>query len=100
MIDTPGTLERLTLWEYIDAMDMAIHSGRAGMRSACLECGAAVTIRWAGAAGDQQAAMFGQACFEKGMGKSTYGTGCFMLMNTGEKAVESEHGLLTTIAWV
>lgn len=53
----------------------------------------------AGAAGDQQAAMFGQACFEKGMGKSTYGTGCFMLMNTGEKAVESEHGLLTTIAW-
>lgn len=53
----------------------------------------------AGAAGDQQAAMFGQACFEKGMGKNTYGTGCFMLMNTGEKAVRSEHGLLTTIAW-
>jgi glycerol kinase len=53
----------------------------------------------AGAAGDQQAAMFGQACFEKGMGKNTYGTGCFMLMNTGEKAVCSEHGLLTTIAW-
>lgn len=53
----------------------------------------------AGAAGDQQAALFGQACFEKGMAKNTYGTGCFMLMNTGEKAVESEHGLLTTIAW-
>ena len=53
----------------------------------------------AGAAGDQQAALFGQACFEEGMGKNTYGTGCFMLMNTGEKAVESEHGLLTTIAW-
>lgn len=53
----------------------------------------------AGAAGDQQAAMFGQACFEKGMGKSTYGTGCFMLMNTGKKAVQSDHGLLTTIAW-
>ncbi|AFS69834.1 MULTISPECIES: glycerol kinase GlpK [Exiguobacterium] len=53
----------------------------------------------AGAAGDQQAALFGQACFEKGMAKNTYGTGCFMLLNTGEKAVSSEHGLLTTIAW-
>ncbi|MEH7252949.1 glycerol kinase GlpK [Neobacillus niacini] len=53
----------------------------------------------AAAAGDQQAALFGQACFEKGMAKNTYGTGCFMLMNTGEKAVRSEHGLLTTIAW-
>ncbi|MEH7114789.1 glycerol kinase GlpK [Neobacillus niacini] len=53
----------------------------------------------AGAAGDQQAALFGQACFEKGMAKNTYGTGCFMLMNTGENAVRSEHGLLTTIAW-
>jgi glycerol kinase len=53
----------------------------------------------AGVAGDQQAALFGQACYEKGMAKNTYGTGCFMLMNTGEKAVKSEHGLLTTIAW-
>lgn len=53
----------------------------------------------AGAAGDQQAALFGQACFEEGMAKNTYGTGCFMLLNTGEKAVSSEHGLLTTIAW-
>ncbi|MGM9923797.1 MAG: glycerol kinase GlpK [Bacillus sp. (in: firmicutes)] len=53
----------------------------------------------AGAAGDQQAALFGQACFEDGMAKNTYGTGCFMLMNTGEKAVKSENGLLTTIAW-
>lgn len=53
----------------------------------------------AGAAGDQQAALFGQACFDKGMAKNTYGTGCFMLMNTGEKAIKSEHGLLTTIAW-
>ncbi|MGZ4160641.1 MAG: glycerol kinase GlpK, partial [Neobacillus sp.] len=52
-----------------------------------------------GIAGDQQAALFGQACFEEGMAKNTYGTGCFMLMNTGEKAVRSEHGLLTTIAW-
>lgn len=52
-----------------------------------------------GVAGDQQAALFGQACFEPGMAKNTYGTGCFMLMNTGEKAVASESGLLTTIAW-
>lgn len=52
-----------------------------------------------GIAGDQQAALFGQACFNKGMAKNTYGTGCFMLMNTGEKAVRSRHGLLTTIAW-
>ncbi|REB08690.1 glycerol kinase [Sporosarcina sp. BI001-red] len=59
--------------------------------------GRAVPI--AGIAGDQQAALFGQACFEKGMVKSTYGTGCFMLMNTGEEAVQSENGLLTTIAW-
>ncbi len=53
----------------------------------------------AGVAGDQQAALFGQACYEKGMAKNTYGTGCFMLMNTGEKAVKSDNGLLTTIAW-
>jgi glycerol kinase len=53
----------------------------------------------AGAAGDQQAALFGQACYEKGMAKNTYGTGCFMLMNTGEKAVKSDNGLLTTLAW-
>ena len=53
----------------------------------------------AGVAGDQQAALFGQGCYEKGMAKNTYGTGCFMLMNTGEKPVRSEHGLLTTIAW-
>lgn len=53
----------------------------------------------AGAAGDQQAALFGQACYTEGMAKNTYGTGCFMLMNTGEKAVASKHGLLTTIAW-
>jgi len=53
----------------------------------------------AGVAGDQQAAMFGHACFEPGMVKNTYGTGCFMLMNTGAEAVKSQHGLLTTIAW-
>jgi glycerol kinase len=53
----------------------------------------------AGIAGDQQAALFGQACHEAGMAKNTYGTGCFMLMNTGDKMVESKNGLLTTIAW-
>ncbi len=53
----------------------------------------------AGIAGDQQAALFGQACFESGEAKNTYGTGCFMLMNTGEKAVKSENGLLTTLAY-
>ncbi|WP_371069402.1 glycerol kinase GlpK [Sediminibacillus sp. JSM 1682029] len=53
----------------------------------------------AGAAGDQHAALFGQACFDDGMAKNTYGTGCFVLMNTGDKAVKSDHGLLTTLAW-
>ena len=56
-------------------------------------------IKIAGAAGDQQAALFGQACFEEGMAKSTYGTGGFLLMNTGNKLVYSNYGLLTTIAW-
>src|SRR5262249_4767944 len=53
----------------------------------------------AGDAGDQQAATFGQACFAPGMAKNTYGTGCFMLLNTGGQARASEHGLLTTICW-
>ena len=52
-----------------------------------------------GAAGDQQAALFGQTCFEKGEAKNTYGTGCFLLMNTGEQPVFSKNGLVTTIAW-
>lgn len=53
----------------------------------------------AGIAGDQQAALFGQMCTEEGMLKNTYGTGCFLLMNTGEKAIDSKNNLLTTIAW-
>ncbi len=53
----------------------------------------------AGAAGDQQAALFGQACFVEGEAKNTYGTGCFLLMNTGRKPVFSQNGLVTTIAW-
>lgn len=59
--------------------------------------GGAITI--AGDAGDQHAALFGQTCYQPGTAKNTYGTGCFMLMNTGEKAVKSKNGLLTTIAW-
>lgn len=53
----------------------------------------------AGMAGDQQAATFGQVCFEPGMAKNTYGTGCFLLLNTGDKAIESRNNLLTTAAW-
>ncbi len=56
-------------------------------------------IKIAGAAGDQQAALFGQTCFEEGDAKNTYGTGCFMLMNTGDKPIYSKNDLLTTIAW-
>ena len=59
--------------------------------------GSAIPI--AGAAGDQQAALFGQTCFSEGEAKNTYGTGCFLLMNTGERPVFSENGLVTTIAW-
>ncbi len=59
--------------------------------------GSAIPI--AGDAGDQQAATFGQACFDPGSAKNTYGTGCFLLMNTGEKPAESRHGLLTTVGW-
>ena len=56
-------------------------------------------ITISGIAGDQQAALFGQACFDVGMAKNTYGTGCFMLLNTGNKIINSNSGLLTTIAW-
>ncbi len=59
--------------------------------------GVRIPIR--GVAGDQQAALFGQACFEEGMAKNTYGTGCFLLMNTGERLFHSRSGLLSTIAW-
>ena len=58
-----------------------------------------IDIPITGVAGDQQAALFGQSCFNKGMAKNTYGTGCFMLMNTGENIQYSKKGLLTTIAW-
>ncbi|MFC0216482.1 glycerol kinase GlpK [Paenibacillus chartarius] len=75
-------------------------SGVYGVTCSELEqAGLTAGIPIAGAAGDQQAALFGQACYEKGMAKNTYGTGCFMLMNTGTEAIRSKHGLLTTIAW-
>jgi glycerol kinase len=56
-------------------------------------------IKIAGMAGDQQSALFGQTCFQRGWAKNTYGTGCFMLMNTGIEAIDSQHRLLTTVAW-
>ena len=59
--------------------------------------GAAIPI--AGDAGDQQAATFGQACFQPGMAKNTYGTGCFLLLNTGDQPVMSQNNLLTTVGW-
>ncbi len=71
-------------------------SGIVGMTDAAL---LGVEIPIAGIAGDQQAATFGQACFAPGMAKNTYGTGCFMLMNTGASAIASKNKLLTTIAW-
>ncbi|HNW89263.1 MAG TPA: glycerol kinase GlpK [Bacteroidales bacterium] len=72
-------------------------SGVYGYTDAAVFDGAKIPI--AGIAGDQQAALFGQTCFEEGMVKNTYGTGCFLLMNTGTKPVRSQNGLLTTIAW-
>lgn len=68
-----------------------------GNTASALFYGAEIPI--AGVAGDQQAALFGQACYQPGMAKNTYGTGCFLLMNTGAKPVNSDSGLLTTIAW-
>jgi glycerol kinase len=70
-----------------------------GNTATTLDCFAGTAVPIAGAAGDQQAALFGQLCFEPGMAKNTYGTGCFMLMHTGDEAIPSKQGLLTTIAW-
>ena len=72
-------------------------SGDFGMTAPKWFGGHSIPIR--GVAGDQQAALFGQACFDPGMSKNTYGTGCFLLMNTGDKGVTSQNGLLTTLAW-
>lgn len=77
-----------------------------GVRSSAEVFGTTTGLDWlpdgipiAGIAGDQQAALFGQTCFEPGTAKNTYGTGCFLLLNTGTTPIGSEHGLLTTIAW-
>ena len=70
-----------------------------GVVGVCTESILGKEIPIAGIAGDQHAALFGQCCFEKGMVKNTYGTGCFVLMNTGEKPVFSNYGLISTIAW-
>ena len=72
-------------------------SGPYGATAPGMFGGARIPI--AGNAGDQQAALFGQACFDPGSAKNTYGTGCFLLMNTGSRPAQSRHGLLTTIAW-
>lgn len=77
--------------------DVRPSSGDFGMTDPLWFDGVQIPIR--GVAGDQQAALFGQACFDPGMSKNTYGTGCFMLMNTGTKRVASANGLLTTLAW-
>ena len=77
--------------------DVVPSSGEIGHTGATLF---GAPLRIAGIAGDQQAATFGQACFSPGMAKNTYGTGCFMLMNTGAAAVASRHKLLSTVAWV
>lgn len=72
-------------------------SGRFGVTAATTALGAGIPI--AGVAGDQQAALFGQACFEPGMAKNTYGTGSFLLMNVGPECPDPVDGLLTTVAW-
>jgi glycerol kinase len=72
-------------------------SGRIGVTSS--RCGAPEGIPVSGVAGDQQAALFGQACFEPGMAKNTYGTGSFVLMNVGDRCPEPTEGMLTTVAW-
>ncbi len=90
--------ELLKLLDIPRAMLPEVHSSSEVLGHAAPEWfGAPIPI--AGCAGDQQAATFGQACFEPGSAKNTYGTGCFLLLNTGPKAVVSNHNLLTTIGW-
>ncbi|WP_420450474.1 glycerol kinase GlpK [Ilumatobacter sp.] len=82
----------------IDALpEIVASSGRIGVTSD--RCGAPAGIPVSGVAGDQQAALFGQACIEEGMAKNTYGTGSFVLLNVGETCPEPTEGMLTTVAW-
>lgn len=80
-----------------DALPKVVDSS--GVVGMCSETILGRKIPIAGIAGDQHAALFGQCCFDKGMAKNTYGTGCFVLMNTGDKPVFSDRGLITTIGW-
>ena len=80
-----------------DALPKVVDSS--GIVGMCSETILGRKIPTAGIAGDQHAALFGQCCFDKGMAKNTYGTGCFVLMNTGDKPVFSDRGLITTIGW-
>jgi len=91
--------ELLKLFNIPFAMLPAIHSSAGMIANTNPEIFNGISIPIAGVAGDQQAALFGQCCFEKGMVKNTYGTGCFILMNCGNKPLISRHGLLTTVAW-
>lgn len=83
-------IPRACLPEICDSSGVVAHTAKSVL-------GAEIPI--AGIAGDQQAALFGQACFAKGMAKNTYGTGCFTLVNSGKTRVHSQHGLLSTVAW-
>lgn len=88
--------ELLELWKLSEAMLPEVKRSMDDFGRAEIE---GISIPITGVAGDQQAALFGQACFDPGMVKNTYGTGCFMLMNTGESPSESTHGLISTIAY-
>jgi glycerol kinase len=90
--------ELLALFDVPREMLPEVRSSSEVYGEAVLEPGGK-TVPLAGIAGDQQAATFGQACFDVGQGKNTYGTGCFMVMNTGEQRIESVNRLLSTIAW-
>ena len=92
----PWILERLEIPEAL-LPSIGPSSGRFGTTTKTVFDGTEVAI--AGVAGDQQAALFGQACFEQGMAKNTYGTGSFVLMNAGAEPTRSAHGLLTSAAW-
>ncbi len=92
----PGMLDKLGVPESI-LPEVRPCSGNFGNTAQELFDGVSIPI--CGVAGDQQAALFGQGCFEPGMTKNTYGTGCFLLMNTGKEAVSSPSGLITTLGW-
>ena len=90
--------ELLKLFNIPESLLPQVHDSSADYGLTCREW-LGSEVRIGGVAGDQQAAMFGQACFERGMAKSTYGTGCFLMLNTGEEAVRSENRLLTTVGY-